>query len=217
MKEEKNLNGYSPQEERFNIITHGLGFFLSVIATVLLIIRAFQHGGIEPIVSFTIFGGSLMVLYAASTLYHSAQKPKARNRLHILDHVAIYVLIAGTYTPFTLVSLNGRTGWLFFSITWTLAISGIVWKLFFTGKYKLLSTILYVLMGCLIIFAIKPLASNVPIMGIYWLLGGGLSYILGAGFYSIKKIKFNHAIFHLFVLMGSFCHFMAIYFFVLPG
>ncbi|PLX50213.1 MAG: hemolysin D, partial [Desulfobacteraceae bacterium] len=134
----------------------------------------------------------------------------------IIDHASIYVLIAGTYTPFTLVVLDGTIGWVIFGISWGLALTGIILKLFFTGKYNLISTIMYVLMGWVIIFAIKPLIKNLPLEGLLWLVTGGISYTIGATLYSIKKIELNHAIFHMFVLMGSFCHFMSVFFYVLP-
>jgi hemolysin III len=124
------------------------------------------------------------------------------------------VLIAGSYTPFTLVTLNGTTGWVIFGVAWSIVICGIILKLFFTGKYKLLSTLLYVAMGWMVIFAIKPLVNNLSAGGLSWLVAGGLAYTVGAILYSIKKIQFNHAIFHVFVLAGSFCHFMAVYFYV---
>jgi hemolysin III len=137
--------------------------------------------------------------------------------LKIIDHASIYVLIAGTYTPFTLVTLNGTIGWVIFGTSWGLALTGIILKLFFTGKYDLISTIMYVLMGWVIVFAIKPLINNLPLEGLLWLFAGGISYTIGAILYSIKKIKFNHAIFHMFVLIGSFCHFMSVFFYVLPS
>jgi len=208
---------YSPLEEKINIISHAIGFSLSIVALVILVTHATLHGDVWSIVSFSIFGSSLIILYAASTFYHSAKKSELRNRLNIIDHASIYVLIAGTYTPFTLVTLNGAIGWVIFGISWGLALTGIILKLFFTGKYNLMSTIMYVLMGWIIVFAIKPLINNLPLEGFLWLFAGGISYTIGAIIYGIKKIKFNHAIFHMFVLMGSFCHFMSVYFYVLPG
>jgi len=208
---------YSPLEEKINIISHAIGFSLSIVALVLLVTHATLHGDVWSIVSFSIFGSSLIILYAASTFYHSAKKSELRNRLNIIDHASIYVLIAGTYTPFTLVTLNGAIGWVIFGISWGLALTGIILKLFFTGKYNLMSTIMYVLMGWIIVFAIKPLINNLPLEGFLWLFAGGISYTIGAIIYGIKKIKFNHAIFHMFVLMGSFCHFMSVYFYVLPS
>lgn len=216
----KNTNGikiYSPTEENTNIITHAAGLILSIVALALLVTRANLHGNIWHVVSFSIFGASLMTLYAASTFYHYAKKPEIKNRLKIFDHASIYVLIAGTYTPYTLVTLNGATGWVIFGVSWGMALTGIVLKLFFTGRYELLSTIMYISMGWVIVFAIKPLMHHLPLKGIFWLFGGGISYTLGAILYSIDSIKFNHAIFHGFVLIGSFCHFMSVFFYVLPG
>ena len=217
MRDIEGTKYYSPLEEKINIISHAIGFSLSIVALVLLVTHATLHGDVWHIVSFSIFGSSLIILYAASTFYHSAKKSELRNRLNIIDHASIYVLIAGTYTPFTLVTLNGAIGWVIFGTSWGLALTGIILKLFFTGKYDLMSTIMYVLMGWIIVFAIKPLINNLPLEGLIWLFAGGISYTIGAIIYGIKKIKFNHAIFHMFVLMGSFCHFMSVYFYVLPG
>ena len=160
---------------------------------------------------------SLMIVFAASTIYHSAKKPTLRSRLRVFDHAAIYVLIAGSYTPFTLVTLNGMVGWVLFGITWGMALTGIVLKLFYTGKFKILSTLMYVFMGWLIIFAIKPLMNNLPAEGLVWLVAGGVAYTVGAILYSIKKIKLNHAIFHVFVLIGAACQFVTVFFYVLPA
>ncbi len=207
---------YESKEEKLNVITHFIGLILSVAALVLLVVYASLYGTAKHIVSFAIFGASLIVLYAASTAYHYSQSPKLRNRLNIFDHAAIYVLIAGTYTPFALIVLKGWIGWTIFGISWGLAFAGIIFKLFFIGKYDKISTATYVLMGWVIIFAIKPLIENFSTNGLLWLLAGGLFYTIGAILYSIKKIKYNHAIFHVFVLLGSFSHFIAVFFYVLP-
>ncbi len=217
MKKIQGVKYYSPREEKINIISHAFGIILSVISLALLIIHAKLHGDTLHVISFGIFGVSLIILYVASTLYHSSKEPKLRKRLRIFDHASIYVIIAGTYTPFTLVTLNGTIGWLLFGISWGFALIGIILKLFFTGKYKLISTLMYVFMGWLIIFAIKPLTANLSSDGLFWLVLGGLSYTIGAILYSIKKIKFNHAIFHILVLIGSGCHFISVYFYVLPN
>jgi len=216
MQQKYEIELYSSIEERMNILSHAIGFILSIVALVLLVVRASLYGNAWHIVSFSIFGSSLILLYAASTLYHVAKEPVLRRRLQVLDHAMIYVLIAGTYTPFTLVTLNGVSGWVLFGFSWGLALTGIILKLFFTGKYDLLSTLMYVFMGWIIIFAISPLIHRLPAEGLFWLVAGGLAYTLGAILYSIKKISFNHAIFHLFVLLGSCCHFIAVYFYVLP-
>lgn len=213
---EKKHNLYDSKEETLNVITHGIGFILSIAALVILIVSASKYGTAKHITSFAIFGGSLIVLYAASTLYHYAKNPDLRLKLNILDHSAIYVLIAGTYTPFTLVVLKGWVGWTIFGISWGLALIGIIFKVFYFGRFDKLSTIAYVLMGWVVIFAIKPLIESFPAGGLYWLFGGGLAYTIGAVLYSIKKIRFNHAIFHVCVLIGSFCHFMAVFNYILP-
>ena len=157
MNDKKGIKFYSPLEEKINVTTHAAGFILSAIALVLLVTRAIRQGNIWHIVSFSIFGVSLCVLYAASTFYHNSKEPELRSKLRVFDHASIYVLIAGTYTPYTIVTLNGLTGWVIFGISWGLAISGIILKLFFTGKYAFISTLMYVFMGWIIIFAIKPL------------------------------------------------------------
>ena len=214
--EEKDIKFYDTKEEKLNVISHGIGLILSVVALVLLVVYASLYGSSWHIVSFSIYGASLIVLYSASTLYHYTQTPKLRHRLNIFDHASIYILIAGTYTPFTLVVLNGWVGWTIFGVSWGLALTGVILKLFFTGRFDKISTIAYVLMGWLIIFAIKPLISGLSIEGLLWLFAGGLAYTIGAILYSIKRMKYNHAIFHIFVLIGSFCHFIAVFFYVLP-
>jgi len=212
----KEVRYYDPKEEKLNVITHGIGLILSIVALVLLVVYSSLYGNARQITSFSIFGASLIVLYSASTLYHYSKDPKLRNRLNIFDHASIYVLIAGTYTPFALVTLQGTVGWIIFGVSWGLALTGIIFKLFFTGRFDKLSTITYVLMGWIIIFAIKPLVNNLPLNGLLWLAAGGILYTVGAVLYSMNKIKYNHAIFHIFVLLGSFCHFMSVFFYVLP-
>lgn len=174
-----------------------------------------MYGNVWQVVSAAIFGASLISLYAASTFYHSTKEPKLRSRLRIIDHATIYVLIAGTYTPFTLITLHGAVGWTVFGVSWGMAIIGVNLKLFFTGKYNALSTLMYVFMGWIIVFAIKPLVTSLSPEGLFWLFAGGVSYTTGAVIYGIKKVTFNHAIFHLFVLLGSLCHFISVYFYVL--
>ena len=216
MNDVEGIKHYSPREEITNIISHAIGFILSIVALVLLVTHANKYGNIVHIVSFGIFGVSLIILYGASTFYHSTKKPELRNRLRVFDHASIYVLIAGSYTPFTLVTLKGPLGWSILGIAWGMALTGIILKLFLTGKYKLISTLMYVFMGWIIIFAIKPVINNLSSEGLLWLVAGGMSYTIGAIIYSIKKIKFNHAIFHLFVLAGSACHFVSVFYYVLP-
>jgi hemolysin III len=217
MKDLKGIKTYSAREEKINIASHAIGLVLGVVALVFLLNLSMRHGNAWHIVSFSIFGMSLVILYAASTVYHSVKELELRSRLRVIDHASIYVLIAGTYTPFTLVTLNGPIGWTIFGITWGMALCGIILKLFFTGKYNLVSTLMYVFMGWVIIFAINPLIASFPTDGLSWLVAGGMAYTIGAIIYSIKKIKFNHAIFHIFVLMGSGCHFVAVYHYILPS
>jgi len=212
----ENITFYDKKEEKLNVISHGFGLALSIVALILLLIKAINYGTVWHIISFSIYGASMIVLYAASTFYHASTTPKIRHRLNIFDHASIYILIAGTYTPFTLVVLNGWIGWTIFGISWGLAIVGVTLKLFFTGRFDKISTVAYVLMGWVIVFAIKPLIENLSPEGLWWLLFGGLFYTVGAILYSVQKIKYNHAIFHIFVLLGSFSHFMAVYFYVLP-
>ncbi len=214
MKNNERVKYYPLAEEQINVLSHGLGLLLSGVALFLLVKQAVSIGTIWHTVSFTIYGVSLVLLYAASTIYHSSQRPLLRSRLNVFDHSAIYVLIAGTYTPLTLVTLHGTMGWVLFGIAWGAALTGIVLKLFFMGKFKLLSTLMYVAMGWIIVIAVKPLMQNLPVEGLWWLLAGGVSYTVGAVLYSLKRMKFNHAVFHVFVLIGSFCHFMTIYFYV---
>ena len=208
---------YSALEEKTNIISHAIGLVLSIAALVLMMIRAGLYGNVWHLVSVIIFGASLISLYAASTFYHSSTEPARRARLRVFDHATIYILIAGTYTPFTLVILHGPVGWTVFGVSWGMALTGVVLKLFFTGKYNVVSTLMYVFMGWIIVFAITPLINGLSSQGLFWLFAGGVAYTTGAVLYSIKKIRFNHAIFHFFVLLGSVCHFVAVYFYVLPA
>ncbi len=209
------LNYYDSKEEKLNVITHGFGLLMSIVALFFLVKKVMNHDTIH-IVSFIVFGLSLILLYAASTFYHAAKDPKKRYRLNIFDHASIYILIAGSYTPFTLLVLEGWIGWAIFGVSWGLALVGVILKLFFTGKYDRISTIAYIFMGWLIVFAIKPLIENLSFEGLMLLFAGGVFYTIGAVLYSIEKIKYNHAIFHIFVLLGSFAHFMTVYYHILP-
>ncbi len=212
----KPVKYYPPLEEKLNIVSHAIGAVLSVIGLIFLLQHAIVDGDGWHIFSFALFGGSLITLFTASTCYHSSQAPARRSRLRVFDHAAIYVFIAGSYTPFCLLSLKGALGWGVFALAWSFAGVGITLKLFFTGRYQLLSTLMYVFMGWMIVFFIKPLSAALPAQGLYWLVAGGIAYTVGAVLYAIKGLKFNHAIFHLMVLVGSICHFISIYFFVLP-
>lgn len=207
---------YPPKEEKINVISHAIGLLLSILGTILLVLKVGMEGGFFNIFPFLIYGISLVVLYSASTIYHHEKNLEKRKRYKIFDHAAIYFLIAGTYTPFTLVVLKGPLGWTIFGIAWSLAIIGMVLKLFFTGKYIKISTAAYIIMGWLIVFAINSLIEKFTKEGLIWLFVGGLFYTIGAILYGFKKVKYTHAIFHLLVLIASICHFMAVYYHVLP-
>jgi len=202
---------YSIKEEKLNVISHGFGLVLSVIALPFLILKSFNFDGFWKPTSFIIYGFSMVVLYAASTFYHAAKNPKQRRKLNIFDHAAIYVLIAGSYSPFCLVGLNSDLGWYMFLFVWIFALTGIILKLFFTGRFDKLSTVMYLLMGWQVMFFIKPLMESLTTEAFSYLVAGGIFYSVGAILYSIKKIPYNHFIFHIFVLLGSLSHFIAIY------
>ncbi|SDK20533.1 PAQR family membrane homeostasis protein TrhA [Natronincola ferrireducens] len=213
-KNDKRLSRYTLAEEIFNSISHGIGILLSIVALAILIAFASIKGDIWGIISFSIYGFTLFFLYTASTLYHSIFHEKTKRIFRVLDHVAIYLFIAGSYTPITLVALRGSWGWTLFTIIWSLAIVGIVLKVISIDKIKHLSTIIYILMGWLIVIAIKPMLHTVP-RGLFgWLLAGGLFYTFGVIFYACKKIPFNHGIWHLFVLGGSITHYLGILFYL---
>ncbi|VAW31637.1 FIG01964566: Predicted membrane protein, hemolysin III homolog [hydrothermal vent metagenome] len=207
---------YTIGEEIANSITHGVGAALSIAGLTLLVVLAAIYGDVWRVVSFSIYGSSLILLYLASTLYHSIQHHKVKRILRIFDHAAIYLLIAGTYTPFTLVSMRGAWGWSLFGVVWGLALMGIAFKTLFIGRYEKIATAAYVLMGWLVIVAFKQMLLVVPPGGIVWLVIGGVAYTLGVIFYAWDKLPYNHAIWHLFVLAGSISHFFAILFYVLP-
>ncbi len=198
-------------EELFNSITHGCGTLLSIAALVILTVISVHHGYVRMVVATAIYGSTLIILYLASTLYHIANKPSLKAKAKILDHASIFLLIAGTYTPFTLITLQGAWGWSLFGCTWGIALAGIIFKIFFTGRYEKLSLILYLVMGWIVVIAIHPLVQHLQPKGIFLLLCGGLFYTVGTIFYiKDEKYKFSHAIWHLFVLAGSICHFFAI-------
>lgn len=202
---------YSLGEEIAHSVTHGIGAALSVVALVLLVVRALGTGDPWRVVSFTIFGISMVLLYTASTLYHALIPPRARHVFQVLDHALIYVLIAGSYTPFLLVSLRGGWGWSMFGVVWGLAVVGVVFKTMFVGRFRLVSTLMYLGLGWMSLIAIKPMIANVPTGGLLWMLAGGIAYSLGTIFYMWKGLKYHHAVWHVFVLVGSACHFQAVY------
>lgn len=208
----KNLNHHYPEkEEKLNIISHGFGLVMSIVAFPFLILKSQAFEGFWKPISFVIYGLSMLLLYAASTFYHAAKEPKKRRRLNIFDHAAIYILIAGSYSPFCLVGLDSKLGWYMFLFVWIFALVGVILKLFFTGKYDKISTAMYLLMGWQVMVFIKPLMQQLSAENFQYLVAGGVFYSVGAILYSIKKIPYNHAIFHVFVLLGSASHFLAIY------
>ncbi|ADV26605.1 channel protein, hemolysin III family [Pseudoxanthomonas suwonensis 11-1] len=205
-----NQDAHSLRDEIANALTHGLGAAAALAAGAVLITLAAIYGDGWQLAGAIVFGVALLLLYTASTLYHAIQHPVAKGRLKVFDHCAIYLLIAGTYTPFTLVGLRGPWGWSLFAAIWTLAVAGVVFKLFFTGRFKRLSTAIYIAMGWLVIVAAKPMLSSLDTWTISWLLGGGAAYTLGTVFYHRESIPYSHAIWHLFVIAGSVCHFVAV-------
>ncbi len=208
---------YSEKEEKLNVLTHAFGLLMSSIGLPFLLLKSLQYNGFWKPISIVIFGISLVILYAASTFYHASKDPKIRRKLNIFDHAAIYVLIAGTYSPFTIIVLEGSLGWIIFGCTWAFALVGIILKLFYTGRYDKLSTIMYILMGWQIILVINPLIDVFSLEGLRLLFAGGVFYTVGALIYSSKKIKYNHAIFHVFVLLGSTSHYLCVYNYILAN
>lgn len=203
----------SPFEEKLNALTHGIGAFLSLIGLTLLI--AFDTNKTpNSLFSVIVYGSSVLLLFTASTLYHSAKDDKRKHYFRILDHISIYFLIAGTYTPVLVIILFDSLGWILLYIVWGIAAFGIVLKLFFTGKYEVFSTLLYLAMGWLIVFDFSELSYKIN-EGKLFLITGGVSYTIGIVFYAIKSIPFNHVIWHLFVLMGALCHFLMIFYYVI--
>jgi hemolysin III len=197
-------------EEHLNTLTHGIGACLSAAAATVLIAEAARRGGSAELIGAIAFGLSMVLLYVASTLYHASVNATHKARYKIFDHCAIYLLIAGTYTPFTLIALRGSSGsWLLPTI-WALAGAGIIFKLFFTGRFKLVSTLIYLAMGWLVITVIGPLWQAITPQCAFWLGLGGLSYTFGAAFYMAKNLAFSHAIWHLCVLLGTASHFIAV-------
>ena len=212
----QNRRLYTLGEEIANSITHGIGAGLSVAGLIVLVVLAVGHGDVWQIVSFSIYGSSLIILYLASTLYHSFQNPRVKRVFRIIDHASVHLLIAGTYTPFLLVSLRGAWGWTLLAIIWGLALLGIGFEALFIGRFRKISTLSYVLMGWLGVVALKQMLVSVPTGGLVWLAVGGVLYTVGVIFYVWRKLPYNHATWHLFVLAGSVCHYLAILLYLLP-
>lgn len=210
------LYHYSLREEIANSITHGIGTVLAIAALCILIVFAGRYGNAWHIVSVCVYGTTLILLYTVSTLYHSIQNHRLKGILRILDHSAIYLLIAGTYTPFTLVNLRGPWGWWLFGVVWGFAALGVMIQVLPQRRWRAVSMSLYFGMGWAVVVAIKPLVQTVATGGVVLLVLGGLAYTSGIVFYALEKVKYNHAIWHLFVLTGSVIHFFAVLFYVVP-
>ncbi len=206
----------TPGEEAANSITHGVGALLSVAALAALVTAASLRGTAWHIVSAAIFGASLVLLYTSSALYHALPEGRAKHVFLVLDHALIYVLIAGTYTPFTLVTIRGGWGWSMFGVVWGVALAGIVFKSLFVKQLRRLSTAAYVVMGWSIVIALRPLVAGLPAAGFAWVVAGGLAYSAGVVFY-LSPRRYAHAVWHVFVMLGSACHFWAVYRYVIPA
>lgn len=204
-------------EEIASAVTHGLGVVFSIVALVLLVMSATESGSTWNVTAVIVFGASMILLYLFSTLMHAIPHPRAKRVLQVFDHAGIYLLIAGSYTPFALVTLHGTLGWTLFGIVWGVAILGIVWKLFSTGKYMWVSNVTYLALGWICIIAIRPLYESLGHQGFMLLLAGGIAYSVGIVFYVWQKLPFNHAIWHLFVLAGSVFIFLSILLYVAPS
>jgi len=205
------------KEEIANCVTHGIGAALSITGLVFLVIWAAATHDAYKIVSFTAFGASMVALYLASTLYHSFRSPRVKHFFRILDHASIYLLIAGSYTPFALVNMRGPWGWSIFGVVWGIALFGVCFKMFYVAHFSVLSTILYLGMGWMALIAAKPMIAAVPMGGLCLLALGGLMYTVGVIFYSWNSLPYNHAVWHLFVMAGTAFHFIAVSQFVLPA
>lgn len=204
-------------EEIANSVTHGLGLLASLVGLPMLVLAAAGRGDALQVAGASVFGASLVALYAASTTYHAWPPSRIRQKLRVLDHAAIYLLIAGTYTPFTLGVLRGAWGWTLFGLVWSLAALGIVTKLVLGIRHPRLSTAVYVAMGWLGIVAVRPMMEQLPAAGLGWILAGGMLYTAGVAFFAWERLRYGHAVWHLFVLGGSTCHFVAVLHYALPS
>jgi hemolysin III len=204
------VNSQHWKNELANTVTHGIGVAAAITALCILIVMAARGGDPWEVVGVSIFGATLILLYLASTLYHAVPHPVAKAKLKVFDHSAIYLLIAGTYTPFMIGVLRGGWGWSMFGVIWGLAVAGVAFKLFFTGRFPRLSTLVYVLMGWLVLVAAVPMLSLMPREVLAWLVAGGVTYTAGTVFYHNERFRHAHAVWHLFVLGGSVCHTIAV-------
>jgi hemolysin III len=201
---------WSFQEELAHSVTHAVGWVLSLIGLVVLLVLTARTGDPWRVVTCMVYASTLVLLYATSTLYHALSTTRARHVFQVLDHSAIFLLIAGTYTPFALVTLRGPWGWTLFGIIWSLAVAGVALKAVFGPKWPILSTALYIGMGWTVVVAAKPLVASVPAAAIAWLVAGGLAYTGGVVFFAWGRLRYSHAVWHLFVLAGSICHYVAV-------
>ncbi|WP_282121906.1 PAQR family membrane homeostasis protein TrhA [Algibacter mikhailovii] len=201
-------------EEKLNAYTHGIGALFGIVALVLLVINNSDKTPYS-LFSVIVYGLSIILLFTASTLYHAVQSDALKHRFRVLDHISIYILIAGTYTPVTLIALDQSHGWALCYAVWGIAAFGVVLKLFFTGRFEIFSTLLYLVMGWLIVFDFSNLSDAIGSNGVLFLFAGGLAYTVGIIFYAIEKIPYNHVIWHMFVLAGAICHFFMVYFYVI--
>lgn len=209
--------GYSTGEEIAHAITHGLGVLASLAGLILMVSRAASQGGTLLLVGVTVFGVSMVLLYTSSTLYHALTHQRAKRVFELMDYSAIYVLIAGTYTPLALVVLGGAWGWWVFGVVWGLAIVGILYEVVLLRRWKLLSLAFYLVLGWLAVVVIKPLSATLPTAGLIWLGAGGLAYTGGSVFYAWRGFPYHHAVWHLFVLVGTLCHFVCVWQYVIPA
>ncbi len=216
LPENDSIKKYTRGEEIVNSVTHGIGTLLSIAGLVILVVMASFTGDAMRIVSFSIYGSTLILLYLASTIYHSCSDARLKKIFRVIDHSTIFLLIAGTYTPFMLVSVRGVWGWSIFGVIWGFAFAGIILNVFFFGKARNLSVAAYIIMGWLCVIALRKMLAAIEPAGIALLAAGGLFYTVGVVFYVWKSLKFNHAVWHLFVMSGSLCHFFSILFYVLP-
>ena len=200
----------TPGEEIANTISHGIGLALAIAATPILIAAAVRAGSVRSLVGVSVFASGMLSLYFASTLYHALRHDRAKRFFRTLDHGAVFVLIAGTYTPFTLGVLRGPWGWTLLGLIWAMAVTGLTMKAVAGTRYRWLSMVLYLSMGWLVVIAAKPVLLRVPLPGILWLLAGGVAYTAGVGFFSAHRLRYHHFIWHLFVLAGTTCHFFAV-------
>jgi hemolysin III len=216
-REKKGSKSPSPREETFSSLTHGLGAGLSLSGSILLVYRAVAFGDLTHIISFSVYGASMILLYTASSLYHGFRQPRLKRVFKVIDHASIFLLIAGTYTPFLLVGIKGSLAWTFLIVIWGLALLGVTFKAFFIQRLQRISVLFYVLMGWLSVVVIKAMLEKFPPGVLIWLATGGVTYTVGVIFYTLKRVPYMHVVWHFFVLGGSLCHYMAVLLYLAPA